>query len=504
MADHRSKYKNAGLDAKELRRRREEDSVQLRKQKRFDILSKKRTFAPVNEPEPQHQIDGDFFIESPSNLPDDGDISSEMIKGIMQTENKELILECAQSIRKILSKEPQPPIDEVIASGAIPRLVELLDCDDNLLVQFEVAWILTNIASGTTEQTHVVVDHGAVPKFVRLLQSQDVKVCEQAVWALGNIIGDGPDLREIVVNHRFVPALIGLIKPDLDINFLRNVTWVIVNLCRNKEPPPSEEVVYQLIPVLCYLIKSTDLAILIDTAWALSYITDLGENYGQFLIDSGLINEITPLLLHPDVKVQTAAIRALGTLSTGNDEQTQSVIDAGAIKHLHSILATGKERVIKEALWFLSNITAGSPDQVQEIINCRVIPLLVQYLDKGDYSQQREAAWAVYNMAISGTTGQIKELVNAKALPSLCNMLGINEPNILQIILETIFNILKSYGEDSAPIAEAIEACGGLDKIENLQQSHNQEIYKIAFKIIDTYFTESDEAEEADVGCLGN
>ena len=34
MSAHRFRYKNAGLDAQELRRRREEEGVQLRKQKR--------------------------------------------------------------------------------------------------------------------------------------------------------------------------------------------------------------------------------------------------------------------------------------------------------------------------------------------------------------------------------------------------------------------------------------------------------------------------------------
>ena len=39
---HKHRYKNAGLDSQELRRRREEEGIQLRKQKREQQLFKRR------------------------------------------------------------------------------------------------------------------------------------------------------------------------------------------------------------------------------------------------------------------------------------------------------------------------------------------------------------------------------------------------------------------------------------------------------------------------------
>ncbi len=75
----------------------------------------------------------------------------------------------------------------MINAGAVPRCIEFLNEANNPDLIFEAAWVLTNIASGSSVQTDVVVKAGAVEPFVNLLRSRYTHIVEQCVWALGNI-----------------------------------------------------------------------------------------------------------------------------------------------------------------------------------------------------------------------------------------------------------------------------------------------------------------------------
>ena len=77
-----------------------------------------------------------------------------------QSDDPTIKLSGVQQARKELSRGNNPPINDLIAAGIVPILVECLDDDDNSSLQFEATWALTNIASGVSEQTREVVAKG--------------------------------------------------------------------------------------------------------------------------------------------------------------------------------------------------------------------------------------------------------------------------------------------------------------------------------------------------------
>ena len=357
------------LDSTEARRGREETSISLRKDKRKDEVNKKRfgasgppiaaTAAEAGMP----TVGSQAWAEANPQALVDG----------VHSDDPNMQLPAVTQFRKLLSIERSPPIEEVIAAGVVPRFVQFLQCGDNPMLQFESAWALTNIASGTSEHTRVVIANGAVPIFVQLLLSPNDDVREQAVWALGNIAGDSPRCRDLVLQTQALMPLLGQLTESSRVSMLRNATWTLSNFCRGKPQPPFH-MVSPALPCLAHLIFSNDEEVLTDACWALSYLSDGTNDKIQAVIEAGVVRRLVELLGHPSPSVQTPALRTVGNIVTGDDLQTQIVINCGALPCLLRLLNSHKKSIRKEACWTISNITAGNKDQIQNVIDCGPSP----------------------------------------------------------------------------------------------------------------------------------
>ena len=218
-----------GLDPETARRGRQEVTISLRKEARDDRLLKRRTgggttvatVLATSSSSASASSSSASSASSASTSLTSASLTSASLTSTSLTLATAMTAELHQAClvllgrdlgkwpdaivvcRRHLSIEKDPPIDQVIEAGVVPAMIACLDIDDANM-QFESAWCLTNVASGTTENVRYLVDQGILPKLMALLKSESPEVVEQVVWCLGQYcrrLCGSPRLGSLVWGH---------------------------------------------------------------------------------------------------------------------------------------------------------------------------------------------------------------------------------------------------------------------------------------------------------------
>ena len=339
----------------------------------------------------------------------------------------------------------------MINNGAIPHFVNLVVSPDPQVAE-QAVWALGNIAGDSPSCRDIVLKAGGLDKIIQLQRN-----CMRALQQRANDFG-----------WRFEHCLADEQCLQL-INLLRNMTWTLSNCCRGK-PQPDMKYLCIAIEALSILLTIPDSEIKRDACWAFSYISDDDIDTNQenaktedkilgLLEDQGLDAEnkkdnkdnkdskdsktgkdknkekekgkmentmnakvirmhevgaldrlINDCLGHTDAKVKHPAIRVLGNIVTGCDEQTDLVLNLGLLSRIIPLVNTdsairtltrSREQVRREACWMLSNIAAGTDNQISKMVDCGVFTKLIELLKREDISvpfeTKKEIAWVFGN-----------------------------------------------------------------------------------------------------------
>ena len=408
--------------------------------------------------------------------------------------------------RKLLAHEDiHPYLEKIVSSGVLPVFVQLLELDSWPELQFECAWILTNIAAGSQSQTRAVVESEAVVTLIRLLSASPYKeVREQCVWCLGNIAGDSAKMRQQVIDCGALDNLIQLISSEMNeflaatsftaeivtqfsnnqhskshnfnVSTLRIAIWALSNFCRGHTISGTSaaggsaldwDLIDVAMPILSQVITCcapgsphADDEIIMDSCWALSRILrGIHEGVERVIVNEEVCSKLGLLICHSNSEVQVPALRCLINIVSGCDAQTQVVIDAGLLKQLHRLLtAPSNETVRKEACLIISNITAGLPAQVEAVVEENIFPSLVDILRVADFRTKREACWAIANATLNKILKHDQYLLEIGVLEpllevvlSMQNCSTSTDDRVTVKIMEAIGNVLDVGAKQVTP-----------------------------------------------------
>jgi len=400
-------------------------------------------------------------------------------------------------LRKLLSIEHNPPIQKVIEAGVIPRFIEFMQRDDEPHLQTEATWAMTNIASGSTEQTKQVVDQGTIPVLVKLLESPRFEIKDQAIWALGNISGDNAEYRDLVLQAGALDSYIRMIGEAMNEgngNIMKNGAWALCNLCRGK-PLPEFSVIKDAIPVIAMLIMSQqDIEILTDTLWALSYISE-GDQHAeriQMILGTGVMFSLVKILDYAFGNLVVPCVKTIGNIFAGPTEQAHIALEIPEMMtKLLSLLSHNKENIRKEIILALSNLFTSTPENL-EFMNAYFLGQIIELSTKDTSSDVRkEAVLVLSNTIKSGNQRLLKVLLDHGIIEHMGKIIqGEGDQRIQAIVLKVIGDLL-GLGLSNIPEGYSPDVCrllleqnNTMQVIKELRKNENPQIAELAYKII--------------------
>ncbi|KAF9547010.1 Importin alpha subunit (Karyopherin alpha subunit) (Serine-rich RNA polymerase I suppressor protein) [Mortierella hygrophila] len=471
-----------------------------------------------------------------TNIPDEMNITdistmlpafAQPLYNLLASGNYEQQLLAMVRIRKYLSlQDVLPRIDHVLALDCINFFITFLNMSDCPDLQYETAWVVTNIAAGTTAQTEKLVEAGILTPLIHNLRvSRCVHVQTQTIWALGNISGDGPPYRDLILRSGALEVILQLIEMCEDPTvakeqkymILKIAVWCVSNLCRGSgRLAPEWLQVTPAFPMLRRLMYIDETDILADTCWAMCRILNGTHkmNLENVVIDRELCARFVALLSEPHPTIQVPSLRSLINIASGPEHHTQLLIDAMAIPILGSpeLLAHPNSTIRRDALLGISNITAGTADQVREVTvqdNGNVMRRVLEILRRGDLGGEeqgedgpeflteggdwrvlREAAWVVSNATSVldlEITGHL--VYRLELLPSIAQLIdprktrktsyvlppiGLMHTALLTKLLDVVFNVLRCnehHPKEQFMKQWVVDCEGGLILLELLRLS---------------------------------
>ncbi|KAI8876356.1 ARM repeat-containing protein [Backusella circina FSU 941] len=326
--------------------------------------------------------------------------------------SKQNVLYALCSLRRYLAKDiTEERIQHVLDLNILNILIEHLNDAINANITYEIAWILTNLAYGTTEQTNILISSGAVQSLVQCFYTlENIKIQSQLAWAIANISIDAPSYREQLANNNFIndlskvlllklsninPLLISqhedtevaTLMPGEDYDQIKNLTWSLGTLCRGgfKTSEHWEQYLtaFYALREVVYLDNSP---IWMEACWGLARILSNNYQNAPFFnhLDSqhALCTRLVTMLRAKSEKEVLPILQTLCNFSTGPDTLLHTLLEADLLNSLWWFCSPDIPfRLRRNAILTISNLAADLPGVIEKIVdNENVMRTLLYHL----------------------------------------------------------------------------------------------------------------------------
>jgi len=287
----------------------------------------------------------------------------------------------------------------------------------------------------------------------------------------------------VIINCGALPCLLNLLQTSHKKSIKKEACWTISNITAGTKDQIQAVIDNHILPPLVQLLSTAEFDIKKESAWAISNATSGGTaDQIKYLVHAGCVRPLCDLLTCADVRIVTVALEGL--------ENILKVPSPGARPRRRGASAPRGGCRARRA-------SAASARRARGFRR----PPSRRRLPQGRLNHGCSAAQALLSKGLTlvpcGPAGALECTQHAQLatwLPSklLCPLRGTR--HVVRAARAQVGEAEKELAGAGGtnPYAQLVDEAEGLDKIEELQNHTNEDIYDKAVNILETFFDVED------------
>ncbi|KAF8820101.1 Armadillo/beta-catenin family repeat-containing protein [Cardiosporidium cionae] len=361
-------------------------------------------------------------------------------------------------------------IQDLIEANVVPYIIDSLYSASHLHLKLESVLLLAKLVSGTSQQTHAVVNDSSLIQGLLLLLLEQrtaypIEFRNAIFTVIRNVAIDSEELRNMILHTPgAVACIVTTALESVDATALRTcyvvafahhaahfadihpIAKFLADCIRHQEDPQILSIACQGFVNMCE--KAADV-----------------EN----VLSLRIIPNIVSLMKHTNPFVVFDALSVIAKIAySGSNAQINHLVEHGTVDILVQILKNPnlfQSATRSRACNVLGNIGCETPYEVQAVIDTNVFPLLVNiFRFDPDYNTRVEAAYAVCAAASRADCTQVGYIVSCTSSPAWADEC-VAENNCMQLIADMLELVSESDPTNSSNLKLCRAILRGLDNI---------------------------------------
>ncbi|CAK58866.1 unnamed protein product (macronuclear) [Paramecium tetraurelia] len=331
----------------------------------------------------------------------------------------------------------------------IPKLIHLIKTNEIPLIQYDVLWILGNIATFQAFDKLIIQNDG-IDIILQYLNSTYQQIQLQANWTLGNIATEG-ELQQVcrdqVRQKGGVESILRLLSKLKDPKTIEQCIWSLTNICSDGITHLKEETVKEIILQLCNFINNYDDEIIIQTCLVfLCEIIPSTYEKSLYIVQSNIVPKLLRLVVNQKRKISIKSFEFLYDLFESGGQVCDHILSLKFLDVAETLLKDKNSRIKKmDVLTCCLLLCKGTEKQQKLLIENQMV---FQEIFKQVQLKNTNFIQSFVNLTLSKDRDIILVLINNQIISNFTILFEqLQDNELLEKMLkglENIFSVVKT------------------------------------------------------------